>query len=189
MAVNQLAHLAWWVVTGEGKRWGGWGFLDGQDFALGSGIDRIGCFDHTSNIGIDLMPHPCGDSLAMPFPSDEMPKLTSWHPFIPALSLQWHHFAVSFPNVIKFCNVFSCLSLWGPYKLFHYFLFLGLRQLRSRLFPPNKSSLCVIIFKWQNILKLIRLLEGSFSEIVNCKTLKFIWSIPNMASLWCINLN
>ncbi len=48
--------------------------------------------------GIDVMPHPCGDSLARPFSSDEMPKRTSRHPFIPALFLH-RQFAVSFSNI------------------------------------------------------------------------------------------
>lgn len=42
-------------------------FLDGQDLPPGSGTEGIGCFDHIQKIGIDVMPHPCGDSPAKPF--------------------------------------------------------------------------------------------------------------------------
>lgn len=48
---------------------------------------------------------------------------------------------------------------------------------------PKLIKICARILKWQNKLKSIRLLDRGIVQTVNCKTLKFSWSIPNMASL------
>lgn len=65
--------ISWHTVPGEGLLErakdeeggrGGRGFLDGQDLPLRSGTEGIGC----KKTGIDVMPHPCGVSLARPFP-------------------------------------------------------------------------------------------------------------------------
>lgn len=49
--------------------------------------------------------------------------------------------------------------------------------------PARNKSQKWLFGSGKNILRLIWRLEGSSSQTVNCKTLKFVWNIPNMASL------
>ena len=183
MAVDQLADSAWWGVTGEGKLSEGGGG--------GSGWSRPpSLFWHGGHWV--LRPyredwHRCRATAlqglpGQAFPSDEMPNLTSPHPSIPALSLPWHQFTLSFPtnlnpemSFVLFVPVRTLIN-FSPVLIFG---FVSTEEYGPPP-PPNKSSLCVIIFRWQNVVKLIRVLEGSFSQIVNCRP----WNSSGIHPTW-----
>lgn len=66
-------------------------------------------------------------------------------------------------------------------KFYCYCLLLNL--VRNRLCLPKQIVALCDYLKMAKYIEVNRILEGSFPHVVNCKTLKFIWNMPNVASL------
>lgn len=102
----------------------------------------------------------------------------SWTIVIPILCL-W----LTFPWLVSNLHItFVCIT-----AVFWEWLCKWLHQRNSHSFKCV-GNYCIEVITWYPLL-FFHGLEGSSSKTVNCKTLKFVCNIPNIASLWCINLN